>query len=581
MSTVSMRAVAAAAVLGLAHGNVVCPATFNPGIVLCQNNYLTVACRSDYLCLNVGIDQWETNGIALLHLGVNTAPPPPPAPQSIRYIYSDDQSDVVQVGVDAVTATERWESAEPLIIEIEDIIPQTGVAVLFDIYNRTLWFFGPVPEEVEAHVRSLGCVSRGTAFKWKDYAIDTNPSSATGCFRGGRLCATPQLDHADRHRLGFYVNSTTMCFYEPDNDEIDHLSEAVALGLLMLYLCLWIGWTEPTWAIATTDADDKEVWKNLYKFLPVNVDAMTFVFSLQLVGAVRQSHALYSFESIRIIGKDNLIRIIDFFSYGFSSVVVAGILIVHLHVLAFHPQPIVVKDGQAVKEVLDKLWFTWGTPKIESLGDSPRRVIFVGALLVGTGLSFFFWFFVAENITAAILCTIYVAVVVICWANFPRLGAKLRKFYNGGDNQPALPANVRRIHLLWLRTATEQLVFQCIIQSIPFDVVGTLALEYHNGIVLAVGLTQLVVCGRDYALLVWRLLELGRRGLFFIVLLTGYAMGVITFSIVFTVVSLFGTAQGTRNRDGSALLLSITLAIFIFSSAIAITAQRVKCLQAK
>ena len=565
-----------ASVLGLALGNVVCPASFNPGIILCQNNYLTDACRSDYLCLNVGIDQWENNGIVLLHLGIPApSPPSPPADTTVRSLYSDDQDGLVLVEVDQVGPTSQWQQSEPLIVEMQEIVGQSGMTVLFDIYNRTLWFFGPPPEETVAHIKELGCVERGQLFNWNGYEIDTRPTSGTGCFRG-LLCSTPQLDSPDRFQLGFFVNDTQMCFYEPNNEEIDHLSEGVALALLMLYLCLWIGWTESTWAVAFGE-DDSDVWATLYNYLPINVDAMTFVYSLQLFGVVRRSHALYSFEALRIIGTDNLNRIIEFFSYGFSSVVVGSVLVVHLHTLAFHPQEPKVIDVNGQKKYMDDLWCTWGMRQIAELSEGARVVIFVGATAVATGLSFFFWFYVVENTTASILCSLYVAIVMTCWANYRRLGAYLRDVYTAFNDTPEQTAAVRRVHLVWLRTATEQLVFQCIIQSIPFDVVGTLALEYHNGIVLAIGMTQLVVCGRDYALIAWRLFQLGTHGILSMLFLTLYAMGVITFSIVFTVVSLFGTAQGVRNRDGSALLLSVTLAVFIFSCAVAITTERIKC----
>ena len=93
-----------------------------------------------------------------------------------------------------------------------------------------------------------------------------------------------------------------------------------------------------------------------------------------------------------------------------------SVLVVHLHTLAFHPQETLkVKVGNQDQN-LDDMVCTWGVRRIAELQEGARVVIFVGVTTIATGLSFFFGFTLLKTRLLQ-FCSLYVAIVMICWAN--------------------------------------------------------------------------------------------------------------------------------------------------------------------
>ena len=222
-----------ASVLGLALGNV-CPASFNPGIVLCQNNYLTEACRSDYLaqCRHRSVGKQRYCAVAPVS---GPSPPSPPAETTVRRCTATTRMPWFCRGRSRPDGT--MAATEPLVVEMQEIIGQTGRPCCLT-FTTEHWFFGRRPRKRCPHQR-VGCVDRGRPFNWND--MKPTQAHKRQWLLPRSVVPTPQLDSANRFQLGFFINDTQMCFYEPNNEEIDHLSEGVALALLMLYSCLWIG----------------------------------------------------------------------------------------------------------------------------------------------------------------------------------------------------------------------------------------------------------------------------------------------------------------------------------------------------
>lgn len=466
-----------------------------------------------------------------------------------------------------------------------------------DFYNRSALFFGPPNDAVKSRIKVLPTVQVGSSSTPSGTRLqirfgaqplrevllsmslwDHKLSDPTFCGSGllygpdGRQslvrvdipctnATTGTLNVLSVYRLGLgaYLNrrdSYELTLYSVDPRDSDLLTCVFILTSIFLFTTVWTRFTENVTFPMNKD-DRIEVWRIISDtYVILNADVAVMCTSLAVWSAMQHRHNNFNFATMDMLGIDRALVALQTLSYGYLP----GLLCCVLGCLAYGN----ATYGEMIAK--DKaLFFSWDIDWLSKQSFLVRCSLTAVPLVVFTSLVVAFWLVLFDSVPLAVLSGLGVFVVILWYSNtsVAKQSAQTRLPKFEDDTKT----------LILLRWSMEVILFVTMSGNVPYSVSENYSLEFHDGIVISLAVVMLLVTGRD-GKLVWisaqNTQDARVMGWWALVVLW-MAGGVILYTSLFGIGSLFSSSSAFRNRPDSALLASASFSTWLFSTVFATT----------
>lgn len=473
------------------------------------------------------------------------------------------------------------------------------LTLISDFYNRSALFFGPPNDAVRSRIKvsstvqvdssstpsSIGLQIRFGAQPLRKVELsmslwDHELSDSTFCGFGmlyspdghqslvrvdvpctNATTGSSNVLSVYRLGLGAYLNRrdrSEVTLYSVDPRDSDLLTCVFVLTSIFLFTTVWTRFTEDVTFPMKEEVREK-VWSVISDtYVILNADVAVMCTSLAVWSGIQHRHNNYNFATMDMLGMDRALVANQVLSYGYLPMILCCVLLC----LAYGN----AKYGDSVKDDEDR-FFSWDVEWLSKQTFWVRCSLTAVPLVVFTSLVVAFWLILFDSVPLAVLSGLGVFVVILWYSNTSVAKKRVQDRLSGKYQDDTKL-------LILLRWSMEVLLFVTMTGNVPYSVSESYALEFHDGIVISLAVVLLLVTGRDCKL-VWLSAQHSRNphvmwGWSLVVM--WMAGGVILYTSLFGIGSLFSSSSAFRNRPDSALLASASFSTWLFSTVFATTA---------
>lgn len=457
------------------------------------------------------------------------------------------------------------------------------LSVLTDFHNKTMVFIGPPSAGVLAHLDTfsgiplssgstlprLGVTLSGgggdVAVNLSLDAWDHEITSGTMCGRwtiGGAEvtigCTAAQAalsgvpgDSVLSVRalgIGIGVGDGTLTVYKTSEDR-NTPTNHFTLVVLFAFLLTWVYFfhvPETSRILENTDV----FWKRVSEaWLVLICDVVILCMSMTAWAAVRQQHNMYNMATIDMIGLEGTNTYIRVYSYGvipsLSGTALAALMYGnHVH---------------GDDAVLGGKWFTWQLPFLDHARFRSRLFVFLFVLAIFTAIVVTFWLFLFSSWPSALISAIGVIVTAVYVSSSSEINQLLASPFDAFRDADGKV-------LLYLRWSVEVLVLVTMAVNTPYNIGGSLASTFHDGMQIGIAFVLCIISGRDTSYLLLPPVPVS-----IVVATVAVNAFVISFCTLFGMSVVFGLSGALENRPTVALHCSAVFSYFWFVIAYRVT----------
>lgn len=305
---------------------------------------------------------------------------------------------------------------------------------------------------------------------------------------------------------------------------------------------------------------NRVVWDALSLYLPIILDIVLLVSSLNFMGAIQRHPALYSEEAILLSGDAFVDSYMVFWAYGFSIFVpiIISVLILYGSLSANR-----VKGFDSFNaNVNGYTWFSWGIKVLDRQSYIVKAIIFFVISCISCTATYVFCLEALGRKSAAYILTPIAFVSLLLIANGSKLIYKFVPYMKGWYCYDTSL-------LILMRWLIEIMILTGIHATIPASIDHKFANNFKNAIGIAIGASISIITGRDITWILHlfpyhRKISTFRYGIVVLLSLAAIA-GMLIHCAVFLCGAVYIDTQSLKYNHSQALACSIAFTIQLAS----------------